>query len=54
MKTKEVLFWTGIFIVVVTHIYMLFAGLSEDQMASHAGLNLIAGGLLISSNYMKK
>lgn len=40
-------FWLGALIVVLTHIYMLVAGLPVSMMMGHAILNLIAGALLI-------
>ena len=42
-KLKLWLFWLAMFIVVGSHLYMLSAGLPEDQMTSHAVLNIIAG-----------
>lgn len=50
---KKTLFFTGIFIIVTTHIYMLVFGLSSSQINSHSILNLIASGLLIGSKYLK-
>jgi hypothetical protein len=40
-------FWIGAVIVVVTHIYMLVAGLPASQMIGHAILNLVAAALVI-------
>ena len=54
MKMKDVSFWIGIAIVIATHIYMLVAGLPQDQMMPHAILNLIAGGLVLGGRYLKK
>ena len=51
---KKYSFWIGMFILVVTHVYMLFVGLSADQMVTHAVLNLIAGFFLAYSHYAKK
>ncbi len=36
----------GLLVVFATHIYMAMYGLTLDQMMGHAGLNLVAGGLL--------
>lgn len=46
-KLKQISFWTGMVIVVGTHLYMLFAGLPADQMVAHSIINLIAGGLFV-------
>ena len=54
MKMKDVSFWVGIVIIIATHIYMLVAGLPQNQMMPHAILNLIAGGLVLGSRFIKK
>ena len=46
-KTKNIVFWVGVGIVVATHIYMLIAGLPQSQMMGHALLNLVAVGLIV-------
>lgn len=49
MNTNTLGWWlygAGLLIVVATHVYMLVAGLPEDQMMPHAVLNLVAGALL--------
>ena len=46
-KTKNILFWVGVGIVILTHLYMLVAGLPQSQMVGHALLNLVAAGLLV-------
>lgn len=51
---KKYAFYIGLFILVVTHIYMLIVGLPANQIVSHSVLNLIAGGLLTYSHYAKK
>ncbi|QQR60505.1 hypothetical protein IPH19_03785 [Candidatus Uhrbacteria bacterium] len=40
-------FWIGAVIVLVTHVYMLVAGLPASQMMGHSILNLVAGALVI-------
>jgi len=40
------LYGIGLLIVVGSHIYMLVAGLPEDQMIPHAIVNLVAAALL--------
>lgn len=44
-KLKVVSFWIGMAIVVLTHIYLLFAGLSAGQVIAHSILNLVAAAL---------
>lgn len=46
MKKKS-LVWIGALVVVVTHIYMLVAGLPASQMMAHAVINLVAAGLIV-------
>ena len=46
-KTKNIVFWVGVGIVVATHLYMLVAGLPQSQMMGHAILNLVAAGLVV-------
>ncbi len=46
-KTKNMLFWVGIAIVVLTHLYMLIAGLPTSMMMGHALLNIVAAGLIV-------
>ncbi len=43
---KKYLLWIGVAIVVLTHVYMLVAGLPADQMMAHAILNLVAAALI--------
>jgi len=38
----------GVLIILATHIYMLVAGLPEEQMVPHAVLNLVAAVLLVA------
>ncbi len=40
-------FWIGVLLVVVTHIYMLVAGLPASQMMGHSILNLVAAALIV-------
>lgn len=44
---KNLLFWTGFAIVLVSHIYMLVAGLPASMMMGHALLNIVASGLIV-------
>ncbi len=46
-KTKSMLFWIGVAIVVLTHVYMLFGGLPASMMMGHALLNIVAAGLIV-------
>ncbi len=46
-KVKNILFWVGVGIVVLTHLYMLVAGLPSSMMMGHAVLNLVAAGLIM-------
>ncbi len=46
MVKKETLRGIGWTVIVGTHVYMLFAGLPENQMIAHALLNLGATALL--------
>ena len=39
-------FWTGMVIVVGTHLYMLTMGLPANQVVPHSIINIVAGGLL--------
>ena len=38
-------FWGGMVIVVLSHVYMLFAGLPPNQVVPHSILNLVGAGL---------
>lgn len=44
---KQVAFWGGVAIVVLTHVYMLVAGLPESQMMAHAIINILAAGAIV-------
>ena len=46
-KVKNILFWVGVGIVALTHLYMLLAGLPSSMMMAHALLNLVAVGLIM-------
>ncbi len=48
-NSKQWSFFGGMFIVVGTHLYMLFSGLPSNQIIPHSILNLIAGGFLYYS-----
>lgn len=41
------LYGIGILIVVGSHIYMLVAGLPDDQIVPHSLVNLVAATLLV-------
>ena len=41
------MFWIGVGIVILTHLYMVIAGLPQSQMMGHALLNLVAAGLVV-------
>lgn len=41
------MFWLGILVVVVTHVYMLMSGLPVSMMMGHAILNLVAAALIV-------
>lgn len=43
------LFWLGLALVTITHLYMLTMGLPASQMMGHAILNLIAAALIFAS-----
>ncbi len=45
-KSSWWLYGVGLFIVVVTHIYMLVFGLPAEQVAAHSLFNIFAGILL--------
>lgn len=56
MNPKMLATWSyyiGLAIVVVTHVYMLAAGLPANQMMGHAILNLIAAAL-VAFGWMKR
>ena len=40
------LYGVGILIVVGSHVYMLVAGITEDQIVPHSIANFVAAGLL--------
>ncbi len=44
----------GLLVVFATHIYMLMYGLTLDQMMGHAGLNIVAGVLLMAGWLTRK
>jgi hypothetical protein len=48
-NSKRWSFFGGMFVVVGTHLYLLFSGLPSDQIVPHAILNLLASGLLYYS-----
>ncbi len=57
MKNKSTLstwaYYVAITILVVTHVYMLVAGLPAEQMTAHAIINLFAGVLFAYSWFGK-
>ncbi|MBT4539347.1 hypothetical protein HOI26_02350 [Candidatus Woesearchaeota archaeon] len=46
-KLKTSSFWIGVAIVVLTHVYMLFAGLTPGQVIPHSIFNLVAVALIV-------
>lgn len=48
------LYGIGLFNVFGTHIYMLVAGLTPDQMTGHAIINLVSGCLLAAGWLTRK
>ena len=46
-KIKNIFFWIGAGMVILTHTYMLVAGLSSSQVVAHSVVNIIAAGLII-------
>jgi hypothetical protein len=49
MDSKDLAYYSGIGIVVATHIYMLNAMMPESMRQGHATLNLVGAGLIIYS-----
>jgi hypothetical protein len=45
MKNRYI-YYSGLGIVLLTHVYMLWKGLPESQMTMHAIINLVAAGLI--------
>lgn len=58
MKKIDTVSWwlygIGITIILVTHVYMLVAGMTEDQVVGHAVINLIAAALLAGGWFKRK
>lgn len=48
---KKISWFVGLIIIFGSHIYMLIQGLPEDQMVMHAWGNLLAGGLIVWSQW---
>ena len=48
-NSKRWSFFGGMFVVVGSHLYLLFSGLPSNQVVPHAILNLLAGGFLYYS-----
>lgn len=46
-KVSWLLYIAGLAIVLGSHVYMLAAGVPQDQMTGHAVINLVAAGLLV-------
>jgi len=44
-------FWTGMAIVAVSHVYLLFAGLALDQVVPHSIINLVGAGLFAYARF---
>jgi len=51
MTAKDTARYTGLAIVIGTHLYMLNNMLPEDLMKQHSLINLTAAGLIIYSLY---
>ena len=51
MDKKKMSFMFGTTVVLLTHIYMLFAGLPANQIVAHSIINLVAGAALVYSWY---
>jgi len=52
-KLKTGSFWVGMTIVVLSHIYMLIAGLPANQVVGHSIANLAAAGLFAYAWFKK-
>ena len=50
---KQLLFWGGVGIVLVTHIMLLREGLPQSLVQQHAMFNLGAGIAIVISRFMK-
>ncbi|MFA6006879.1 MAG: hypothetical protein WC764_04120 [Candidatus Paceibacterota bacterium] len=48
------LYMAGLFVVVVTHVYMLVVGLPETQASAHAIVNIVAGCMLVAGWLTRK
>lgn len=53
-KLSWSLYLLGLVIVVGSHVYMLTAGVSADQMMGHAVINLVAAALLAAGWLSRK
>jgi hypothetical protein len=52
-QTSKYLFWIGVVAVIGLHIFTLLKGLPQDQVQIHSIIQIIAGGLIVASHYMK-
>ncbi len=52
-QTSNYLFWIGVVAVIGMHIFTLLKGLPQDQVQMHSIIQIIAGGLIVASYYMK-
>jgi len=52
-KLRTGLFWVGMAIVVLSHIYMLVVGLPASQVVPHSIANLVAAGLFAYAWFKK-
>lgn len=42
MNKEQKLFWAGVSVIIITHVYMLVYGMPTNQIKPHAIINLIA------------
>jgi hypothetical protein len=47
MNAKSISLNTGIGVIIITHLYVLYAGIPKLQMDAHAYINLGAVGLIL-------
>lgn len=52
-QKKNILLSLGFGIVILSHIYILIAGLPQDMVNAHAIVNLVGAGLIVAGHYMK-
>jgi hypothetical protein len=47
MDIKQYAYYTGVGVVVATHVYMVASVMPETMQKNHAYINLLAAGLII-------